>query len=177
MNWTPETSIAIPGFMEANELQWLHDRASESRLVLEVGCWLGRSTSALAAGCPGRVYTVDTWEGSPSEINGAHAEALTKDLFNEAQKYLLPWPNINFMKMTSLQASRMVKPGSIDMIFIDGEHTREAVLIDLLAWHPKCRKLLCGHDSGFDGVLGALSIFGIPYQPGPGSLWFMEILQ
>jgi predicted O-methyltransferase YrrM len=162
--------------MEADELQWLHDRAAEMRSVVEVGTWKGRSALALASGCPGRVYTVDTFKGSPSEIAGAHAEALTQDIFTEAQKNLGNLGNLGILTMTSLQASRLFKAMSVDMVFLDGEHTRESVLIDLLSWHGKCRTLLCGHDVNWDGVQGALSIFGLPYQNGPGSIWYMEFI-
>lgn len=38
--------------------------------VVEVGCWEGRSTIALAnAVAPSAVHAVDTWQGSPGEIS------------------------------------------------------------------------------------------------------------
>ncbi len=43
--------------------------------VVEVGCWEGRSTVALANACyPQRVHAVDTWEGSPGEISADLAQ-------------------------------------------------------------------------------------------------------
>lgn len=174
MSYDPQVSMAIPGFMEPEELQWLHDKAAAMSVVVEVGCWKGRSASALAAGCPGKVLTVDHFEGSPSEVDAAHAEAKTEDIYAIAQVNLEPYNNVTFMKMSSLQASRLFRSNSVDMVFLDGEHTRESVLVDLLAWYPKCSKLLCGHDADWEGVIGALALFGIPFERGPGSIWYME---
>jgi predicted O-methyltransferase YrrM len=169
-------ALETPGWMDEPELVWLRARARTSRSVVEVGCWLGRSTIALA-GCLGPVWTVDHFGGSPSEHETSHAEALEpgRDLHAEATASLAAYPNVTILKMPSLNASRLFAPGSVDMVFIDGEHTRLAVLVDLLAWHPKARRLLCGHDVGMDGVQEALATYGLPFQLGPGSIWYAEL--
>lgn len=172
--YDPEVSILIPGFMEADELVWLNETASTMETVVEIGCWMGRSTTALASA--GRVFSVDHFRGSPSELEGAHAEATQADIYSVAVENLSSYGNIEILSMDSLAASRRFSTASIDMIFLDGEHTREAVLIDLIAWHPKCRRLICGHDRDWEGVISAISIYGIPIEIGPGSIWYMEML-
>ena len=72
---------AIDGWMDEKELNWLYTTALEMASVVEVGSWRGRSTSALLSGCKGPVFAVDTWKGSPDEINGTHADAVTQDIF------------------------------------------------------------------------------------------------
>jgi len=37
---------------------------------------------------------------------------------------------------------------NVDMVFLDGDHEYESVKADILAWNPKARKMLCGHDYG-----------------------------
>jgi len=54
----------IDGAMGREDLEWLHDTAKRMASVVEVGCWKGRSTYALLAGCLGPVYAVDHWEGA-----------------------------------------------------------------------------------------------------------------
>lgn len=50
--------------------------------VVEVGCWEGRSTIALAhAVAPAAVHAVDTWEGSPGEISATLAAAPGRDVY------------------------------------------------------------------------------------------------
>lgn len=174
MTYDPQTSLKIPGFMSVEELVWLNERAATMSHVVEVGCWQGCSATALAEGCKGKVFTVDHFKGSPSELETAHVEAKTTDIFELAQKNLAPYPHVTILNMPSLNASRLFKYNAVDMVFLDGEHTREAVLIDLLAWYPKCGKLLCGHDVDWDGVIEALALYGVPFERGPGSLWYME---
>ena len=172
-DWTVADSTAITGFVaDPYELQWLHDRAKGMRSIVEIGCWKGQSASALAAGTDGTVYTVDTFEGSPSEWETNHMEAKLGFLYDEACANLAPYGNVEVLKMSSLHASRLLP--SVDMVWIDAEHTRESCLIDLMLWYPKCTTLLCGHDVGFDGVIAALGLYGIPFQLGPGSIWYME---
>ena len=49
--------------------------------------------------------------------------------------------------MTSHEASSVV-PDNLDFVFIDGDHSYKAVLLDLNDWVPKIRSggLLIGHD-------------------------------
>jgi predicted O-methyltransferase YrrM len=164
----------IPGWTSEEENEWLKNQASRMNFVVEIGCWLGRTAASLATDCKGTVFTVDTFRGSPSEVETNHREAAEYDMHEAASKNLIGYPNISIMRMTSLQASRMFQDKSIDMVFIDGEHTRESVIMDLLAWKPKVRHLLCGHDADIEGVYQALEIFEIPWRLGPGSIWYME---
>lgn len=171
-----ESLLDIPGFMEIDELEWLYNCAAECDSVLEIGCWYGRSASALALGCQGHVWTVDHFKGSPSELDGAHRDALLIDVGREAELLLDQYENISILRKTSLEASRLFLDQSLDMVFLDGDHEREAVLIDLISWRPKVRKLICGHDRNWEGVYGALAIYGMPFDLGPGSIWYTEMI-
>ena len=48
--------------------------------------------------------------------------------------------------------------GSLDFVFIDAEHTFEAVVSDIRAWLPKVKHGGCiaGHDLDWDGVKRAV---------------------
>jgi predicted O-methyltransferase YrrM len=50
--------------------------------------------------------------------------------------------------MTSLEASRWFSDGSLDFVYIDGNHALHYVLEDLEAWTPKVRRggIVAGHD-------------------------------
>ena len=45
-----------------------------------------------------------------------------------------------------------------DFIYVDGDHSYEAVLADLLAWYPKLKKfgVMCGDDYGHPSGLGVI---------------------
>ncbi len=52
------------------------------------------------------------------------------------------------MRMTSMEASEIIADGSLDFVFIDGNHTAKYVRQDLRAWWPKVRSggVFSGHD-------------------------------
>lgn len=133
----------IPGYVVMNQLLWLKDKASEMDSVAEVGCWKGRSTHALATGCKGKVYTVDTFGGTKGE------EDWFKDkdtAYEQCKNNLKDFKNVTIYNMPSIEGSKIVP--EVDMIFIDGDHSYEGVKEDIKAWLPKVKKLICGHDIG-----------------------------
>ena len=132
----------IMGWMEPNELRWLYEEAKKVGSVVEIGSWCGRSTYALLSGCSGKVYAVDTWLGSP-ECQG-WIEAGVRP-YDEFMKNCGGFENLEVLKMGSRDAVGFVE-GEVDMVFIDGDHSYEAVREDIDLWEPKCKKVLCGHD-------------------------------
>jgi len=50
--------------------------------------------------------------------------------------------------MTSDRAAELVGDASLDLVFIDGDHSYEQTLRDIRNWLPKVRPggILCGHD-------------------------------
>jgi predicted O-methyltransferase YrrM len=162
----------IQGWMSNEELQWLYDAAQTRKRIVEIGCWKGRSTHALLSGCNGTVFAVDHFRGNPSEINGAHIEAKTvniKDIFVENTKM---FENLIILESPSVEAARMFKNNSLDMVFIDGEHTPQAFKEDFETWLPKCSGLFCGHDEGMEGPNWYLNEYKIKYIT-KGSIWIL----
>lgn len=164
----------IPGWMSYEELVWLYDRARQMTSIVEVGCWMGRSTFALCSGCLGTVYAVDHFLGSPSERGADQREAMTEDIATLFLSHVGHFPNLRVCRMDSVEALRTV-PLPVEMVFLDGEHTFEAVSRDILAWRPHCTTLLCGHDRNYPGVRQAREVLHTRDQDGPGSLWYVEL--
>lgn len=164
----------LPGWMSTSELIWLHMNAMQSSSVVEIGCWKGRSTYALLTGCQGTVYAVDHFKGSPSEIDTNHAEAKTGDIFADFMANVGWFPNLNVMKMSSMMAARQFDDlrATADMVFIDGEHTYDAVLQDVNTWMQYTTRILCGHDSLFPEVEAALGASNVLWHRGSGSIWY-----
>jgi hypothetical protein len=52
------------------------------------------------------------------------------------------------MMMTSREAAEIFPDRCLDLVFIDGDHSYEAVREDIGLWSPKVRRggILCGHD-------------------------------
>jgi len=167
--------IGINGFMHETELQWLYEKAKGMKTIVEVGSWFGRSTHALLSGCRGTVYAVDTFKGSASQIDVEHAYAKNHDVKEVFLKNVGHFKNLVVIQEDSSVASKQFKDNSIDMIFIDGDHTYEYVKKDFDHWFPKCKILFCGHDKDEGGVPKALKelnkIFFNPIQ----TIWSIPI--
>ena len=164
--------LAIEGWMSEDELCWLAEHAAESSSVVEIGSWKGRSTAALLASCKGTVTAVDHFQGSANELTTTHEEATRASIYQQFMANVGDAPNLKVLDMPSRQASREVEDASADMVFIDGAHDAVSVIQDLTLWIPKCRKLLCGHDSNFPSVQAALKRQGIKWTRGPGAIWY-----
>jgi predicted O-methyltransferase YrrM len=130
---TPYASDGIGGWMTANELRWLAERAKDMDSAVEIGSWKGRSTCVLLAATKGTVWAIDPWRD--------HCDSYTEFCQNTH-----PYPNLIIMKMRSGVAANYFPEKSVDMVFIDGNHDYRDVKNDILKWTPIARKLICGHD-------------------------------
>lgn len=148
--------------------------------VCEVGAWLGRSTAFLAVEAkPGtEIYVVDTWDGSPDEpehmenIRG-HGEPLyQRFLTNMARGGVLG--RLCPIRMESTRAAGLFPDGYFDLVFIDAQHSYEAVKADVLTWRPKVKAggILAGHDygRGHPGVMAAVDEL-CPARRVRGTVW------
>lgn len=153
----------IVGWMTKSELNWLKQTAEMMDNVVEIGSWKGRSTHALLTGCKGKVTAVDHFKGTVGETEGPHKEALENDIHAEFMKNVGHFENLDVLKMDSLEAAKLFEDQSVDMVFIDGDHSCDGVRKDIEAWLPKCRKMICGHDWQLHSVQEAVTErFGEP---------------
>jgi hypothetical protein len=55
---------------------------------------------------------------------------------------------VDFIRKESVEAAKSFQDGSLDYVYIDGNHNYKHVLDDLNAWYPKLKKggYLCGDD-------------------------------
>jgi hypothetical protein len=168
----------IQGWMDNSELSWLYEQACLRKTIVEIGTWRGRSAHALCSGANisnGTVYCIDTFKGSPSELDTVHIDAKTHDIYKECVENLSGFKNVVILKMSSIESAGQFEDKSIDMIFIDSEHTYDNVMLDVNTWFPKLKDggLFCGHDKHWGTVLTALSDrFGKDkIESGPGNIW------
>jgi len=146
----------IPGWTTDAELEWLTEAAKRVDTIVEIGSWKGRSTRALLEGNPKTVWAVDHFKGSPSEMRTYHREAKDEDIYEIFMKNVGHYENLEVLKMDSVEASKQFEDKSVDMVFIDGEHTYDAVVRDIEAWLPKVKVAICGHDYWIDEVKQAV---------------------
>lgn len=175
-------AILIPGWTNEAELLWLAEQALTRHSIVEVGCWKGRSTRALADNTPGFVIAVDTWKGTPAD--GHYKELADKPgtwLYNQFYNNCGYLSNVNMRQCESIAQARLLAAlgrSAFDMIFIDAAHDYESVKADIVAWRPRLVPggLLCGHDfdAGRPGVVQAVRELIPNIGRGPGSIWIAQ---
>lgn len=135
--------------------RWLVEEIPAGGKFVEVGCWLGRSIAALhsfaqEAGKTLELSVVDTFQGKPA--NEQHRAILAQHGGNVMKAFMantdaLKVPMTIYPKGSPESASQF-SDQSLDAVFIDGDHSYEAVRADIEAWLPKVkpRGILSGHD-------------------------------
>jgi hypothetical protein len=173
----------IPGWMTEPELRWLATQAAYHKRIVEVGSWKGRSTKALAGFTPGRVFAVDTWEGSPSEQETHHKEAVERgadelyaDFCRNLGEEMAAGKCVPVRLPSERAAYELGDAIRLDMLFVDGEHTFDSTIGDLVAWSAVAAPgaLISGHDYNWPDVARAAhELFGPRVLTGPGALWYV----
>ena len=112
----------------------------------EIGVCKGKFSRVFCWNVPDiKLYCIDTWEsdiddpGDEGELNEAN--------YAHAKRILSPFDTI-FIRKNSMEALEDFKDGSLDFVYIDGNHTFDYIMIDLIEWSKKVRKggIVSGHD-------------------------------
>ena len=145
------SAMAINGWMDPLELQWLADQASKHTNIIELGSWRGRSSRCLAENTKGHLTCVDPWDASNWLVATQYPDKQPEPdfIWDEFRMNMIGLDNVGAMRMSSLEASTQIPAGlKFDMIFIDAEHDYANVTADINAWrqHLAPGGLLCGHD-------------------------------
>ena len=136
-------------FNYQNTYDFLLSSIPDNGIFVECGAWLGCSSSYLCDKAQDRVkvYIVDTWKGSPDELQTSHRLATIVDIYNI---FLDNMGTRKFtpLRMDSYEASQQFEDNSFDVVYIDMTHTYEAVIKDIQYWLPKVKMggYLAGHD-------------------------------
>lgn len=124
----------------------------------EIGVWKGETIRYLLKNCKSleRVYCIDDYKD-----NNRYFSLCEMDEARQIAKSLCDNPKVKFFYSSSEEASKEIKDETLDIVFIDAEHTYKGCSSDIRYWYPKIKKggIICGHDYsiGFMGVVEAVS--------------------
>lgn len=137
----------------------LLDSLGKKDLVgVEVGVDKGELSQCLLDAYPKMIlHLVDRWdfqgEGSQYFKSGDRKSKYDNERYRQNMIQTIrytshAWPRVRLWKMDSIEAAEKFPNESMDFVFIDGDHTYEAVMADLKSWWPKVGKggMLSGHD-------------------------------
>jgi len=162
------------------------------KIFIEVGVWKGHSISYLAELLINRknikIYAVDLFDDTYLldyyGLKGSPQEGHLWEIYNYNLKLKNVRHIIQDIKMLSWEAAKKFKDNSVDFVFIDADHSYEAVKKDISAWWPKIKKggIISGHDykqEAYPGVEKAvIEFFGsvneFKYDIGDAFCWYKE---
>lgn len=131
---------SVLGYMVPGQEEFLFGKVRSlphDATILEIGCFLGRSTTAMAFGCLGtqrKICVIDTFEGNNGAM-GRNADCMDVFRFNLGRFHL------NHLVTTFKGYSHSVlqswkQDAMFDFVFIDGSHEYEDVLRDFELVYP-----------------------------------------
>jgi cephalosporin hydroxylase len=130
----------------------LYEQLPAGSCVAELGVWQGRSLCSVADVILRKklkIHAVDTFRGTPGELDIVHD--CDGDLRQRFESNLTRFGIANHavIHVGSTECiAQQISAGSLNLVFIDADHSYETVLADIKAWMPKVKVggVLCGHD-------------------------------
>jgi len=141
--------------------------------VVEVGVWQGETSCKyipFVMEKRGKVILVDWFKGNPGHPAGLpHGfdgiGSIGSGSIEENLKHNIDVLGVNsqttILSGDSAECAKDIPNNSVDIVFIDADHTHDKVLADLTAYFPKLKKsgILTGHDLNHKGVISAVTEF------------------
>ena len=136
---------------------YILEQLNKNSKLVEVGVWKGDfSRQIWNISSPKLLILVDSWtfdekvRGCAPQVNGE--EPLNQHFFDQAKNDTFNKfeniQNVHILDLNSQDASIKYEDNFFDYVYIDAEHTYEAVTNDLKVWYPKLKKngILFGDD-------------------------------
>ena len=149
-------------FNSPNVYKMLVENCRDDGKIVELGAWKGRSSAFLVVEAYNKspkieVHIVDTWGGNPLDGSQDQSADVYSKFTSNMSLLSIPY---QAHRMTTNEAVKIFEDESLDAVFIDADHSYEAVKLDIKNWMPKIRKggILAGHDysSAWLGVIRAV---------------------
>jgi predicted O-methyltransferase YrrM len=135
---------------------WAKQNGADGRAV-EIGAYAGEGTAIFGRHFA-EVVSIDPWLNGYDNGDVASHQCPMKWVHREWLERTRDLPNVRCIRGTSAGAASHFGDGSLDFVYIDGDHRYEAVRSDLELYRPKLRKggVLAGHDLSFNAMQQAL---------------------
>lgn len=113
------------------------------RRVCEIGVWKGEFSRKILDGCPcvESYYMIDPWKkleewNKPFNVKDSAFE----DVYDEAMRNIDGWlDRCVVLRGRTTDVIENIEDGSLDLIYIDGDHTLRGISVDLIASFAKLR--------------------------------------
>jgi hypothetical protein len=129
----------------------------------EVGVYKGEfSKKFCEAGF--KFYAIDPWLAY-ADYRNPRGQARLDFQYDHVKRLLEPYPNCTIIRKTSMDALADIPDGSLDFVYIDGNHWFKYVAEDICEWAKKVRVggVVCGHDYVYKGRFHRMGICHVRY--------------
>lgn len=150
-------------YKQSNTTKGLYDLITkyitDKSVIVELGSFSGISSELFALHCK-TIYCVDPWL--------PYWEIKDSEKMNDAElkfdSMMKNYNNIIKYKLSSTQANSKFKDNSVDLIYIDSDHSSENVEKEIISWLPKIKKngYMSGHDINLPTVFNVVTTYFDP---------------
>lgn len=181
-SFVPLSAPVVGAFDFPDVYRMIVDNAPKGATIVEVGVYAGKSLAYLAeyASFRGRVLDIvgidrfDNCASSPDDGPLPYVDHMA-EVGHMLDKYCQP--NIpRLIRCDSDKAAELFRNGSVFAIWLDADHSREAVANDIRAWLPKLAEngVIGGHDYDQQRVRDGIADAGILAIPCGVRSWLMD---
>jgi hypothetical protein len=136
-----------------NRLAMINALIPEHATIAEIGVFKGQFALELLKRTPKHLYLIDCWLAGPMDSgdqDGNNMEHIpdSEVLYNNLKDRLKFYPNVSLHRQFSTDFLPLLKDNTLDVVYIDGDHSYEGVKKDLELSYPKIKKYgwIMGHD-------------------------------
>lgn len=95
-----------------------------------------------------KMFAIDPWMAYQGAGRTQQEQERQNFLFGHAQRTLAPYKDAEIIRSTSMDALKYFADGSLDFVYIDGDHSFKHIAADIEEWSKKVKKggVVAGHD-------------------------------
>jgi len=142
------------------------NKLGEGTIGLELGVWTGENFAYILQQCPGikTLYGIDQYKPY-QDWNRPITQEMIDDVKRQALENIEASGHkdkVILHEVSAVEGLSLIPDGSLDWIFVDGDHSYEGTLSDCEKYYPFLKKggFFCGHDySSIEAVHQAVSDF------------------
>lgn len=144
------------GNTQLGDLEILYKFSQHRKNIVEIGTAYGIGSLILLSGSEGIVTTIDNHKYYRPYYENEHHQITPDEKWKIINNYLQLFSNnrIKVIKNDSVKEAENWKNESIDLLYIDGDHSYSQVLMDYRTWLSKVKKdgVILLHDIDKPGI-------------------------
>lgn len=177
--------------MEIKHRDHLYKLLPENSIAVEIGVAEGNfSRDILNWPNIAKLYSIDSWKTLNQKGDGGSEQTWHDANYTKAMSLLTPFGERSVvLRQMSSAAVFQFEDNSVDFIHLDGDHSYDGVLSDLIAWYPKMKSgaVISGHDylmtqygvqqavTDFTKKMGVKEVFVMPEnKPEDAGFYFLK---